>query len=415
MKVFLGMGSNLRPRKETISLALKELSLIGAIEKVSPVYETPALLPLGAPSSWNRPFLNLTLQMEFLGSALHLLDHLQAIERKLGRKNREKWSPRSIDLDILLFGDQKISLPHLKIPHPEMEKRAFVLDPLKDILPSFIPKARQLKNHAPLWMAIVNLTSDSFSDGKLFADEEAFLDAMLRYEKMGVAILDLGAESTRPDAFSISYKEELIRLKPFLKPLCELYGGPQSLKPLISVDTRHVKTAEAGLKWGAHIINDVSGLKDPEMLSLLKGSGAAYVLTHSLDVPVNPKNILKEDPLEALSFWLEKKLEILEKNQIQRELVFFDPGIGFGKNSLQSLRILKNLKVFHFFPVRLLVGHSRKSFMGDFSSYEAAFRDPETLGVSMGLIRQGVDVLRVHNPEIHIRAHRAWSHITNVY
>lgn len=413
MKAFLGVGSNLSPRKKNISLALKELSLIGAVEKISPVYETPALLPLEAPPSWNRLFLNLALQMEFSGSALQLLDHLQAIERKLGRKKREKWSPRNIDLDILLFGDQKISLPHLKIPHPEMEKRAFVLDPLKDILPSFIPKARGLKNHAPLWMAIVNLTPDSFSDGKLFSNKEHFLSAMIRYEKMGVSILDLGAESTRPNALSISYKEEWKRLEPFLKPLCELYGGSQSLKPLISVDTRHAQTVEAALKWGVHIVNDVSGLKEPEMLSPLKGSGVAYVLTHSLDVPVNPKNILKGDPLETLSIWLEKKLEILEKHQIPKELIFFDPGIGFGKNSLQSLRILRNLKVFHEFPVRLLIGHSRKSFMGDFSSCDAAFRDPETVGVSMGLIKQGVDVLRVHNPEIHIRAYRAWSHVAD--
>lgn len=411
MKTFLGIGSNLKSRRQNISLALKELSLIGTIEKVSPVYETPALLPPEAPPSWNKPFLNLALQMEFSGSARQLLDHLQAIEKKLGRGKREKWSPRSIDLDILLFGDQKISLPHLKVPHPEMEKRAFVLDPLKDILPSFIPKARELKNHAPLWMAIVNLTPDSFSDGNLFTDEETFLSAMLRYEKMGVSILDLGAESTRPNALPVSHKEEWIRLKPFLKPLCELYGGLQSLKPLISLDTRHVQTVEAALKWGIHIINDVSGLKEPEMLSLLKGSGVAYVLTHSLNIPVNPKNILKGDPLEILSSWLEEKLEILEKNQIPKELIFFDPGIGFGKNALQSLRILRNLRVFHHFPIRLLIGHSRKSFISDFSSYEAAFRDPETVGVSMGLIKQGVDVLRVHNPEIHIRAHRAWSHV----
>ena len=414
MKVFLGVGSNLKPRKKTISLALKELSLIGSIKKVSPVYETPALLPLEAPSSWNRPFLNLALQMEFSDSALTLLNHLQVIERKLGRTDRQKWSPRSIDLDILLFGDQIISLPELKVPHPEMEERAFVLDPLKDILPSFILKARHLKNHSPLWMAIVNLTPDSFSDGGFFTDEKAFLATMAHYEKLGVAVLDLGAESTRPEALALSSKEELTRLEPFLKPLCQLYGGSQSLKPLISVDTRHVRTAEAALKLGVHIINDVSGLKDPEMLSLLKGSGAAYVLTHSLDVPVNPENFLKEDPLKALSRWLEQKLEMLEKNHISRELIFFDPGIGFGKNSLQSLRILRNLQVFHSFPVRLLIGHSRKSFIKDFSSYEAAFRDPETVGVSMGLIRQGVDVLRVHNPEIHIRAHRAWSHIINV-
>ncbi len=411
MKVFLGLGSNVEPRRETISKALKNLLSVGSLEKISPIYETPALLPPEAPSSWNKPFLNLVVQMKFSGDPLTLLSHLKAIEKKLGHEDKKKWAPRNIDLDILLFGDKSFSLPGLQIPHPEMEKRAFVLDPLKDILPSFIPKARQNKNHSPLWMAIANLTPDSFSDGGRFPNREFFSKTILEYEKMGVTIIDLGAESTRPGASGLSADEELARLKPFLEQLSHLYGK-QTLKPLISIDTRHVKTAEVGLKLGADILNDVSGLRDPEMLSLLENSRAAYVLTHSLDVPVNPKNILKEDPLKTLCDWLEEKLEILEKHCISWDRIFFDPGIGFGKNPLQCLKILKNLHVFHPYPVRLLVGHSRKSVMGDFSPREAGLRDPETLGISMGLVQQGVDVLRVHNPEIHIRAFRGWSHVT---
>ena len=410
MKVFLGIGGNIAPRKQTISKALTELSLIGSLEKISPLYETPALLPPEAPPDWNSPFLNLAVQMEFSGEPLTLLNHLKNIEKKLGRSNREKWSPRNIDLDILLFGNQRISLPELKIPHPEIEKRAFVMDPLKDILPSFIQKARQHKNHAPLWMAIVNLTPDSFSDGGFFTNEDTFTTKMLEYEKMGVSMIDLGAESTRPGATHISAEEEWIRLKPFLKKLQELYGA-KKLKPLISVDTRHVKTAEACLKMGIHILNDVSGLKNQDMLSLLKDSQVSYILTHSLDVPVNPKNVLKGNPLQVLCHWLEEKLEILEKHHISKDRIFFDPGIGFGKNALQSLTILKNLSVFHSYPIRLLIGHSRKSFMNNFSPQEAGERDPETLGVSMNLIQQGVDVLRVHNPEIHIKAFRGWSHV----
>ena len=409
MKAFLGVGSNLGPRKKNLTEALKELSLIGSIGKISPIYETPALLPPKASDLWNKPFLNLAVQMNFSGDPRDLLNHLTAIEKKLGRKTREKWAPRSIDLDILLFDDKSFSYPELQIPHPEMEKRAFVLDPLKDILPSFITKSRSHKNHAPLWMAILNLTPDSFSDESLFNNEKVFLATIKHYEKMGVAIIDLGAESTRPGAIALSSDEELARLEPFLKPLCQLYNK-QRLKPLISVDTRHIKTAETAVKMGANIINDVSGLKNPEMLSLLADSQAAYVLTHSLDIPVNPKNFLKEDPLPALCNWLEEKLEILDKNRISRDRIFFDPGIGFGKNSIQSLKILQNLQIFHSYPIRLLIGHSRKSFMKDFSPKKAELRDIETLGISMKLIQQGVDVLRVHNPEMHIRAFRGWSH-----
>lgn len=410
MKVFLGIGSNLEPRKKNITKALKELSSICSLEKISPVYETAALIPEKAPSSWNKPFLNLAAQVEFSGKPLTLLNHLKAIEKKLGRKEAEKWAPRSIDLDILLYGDKQISLPDLQVPHPEMEKRAFVLDPLKDILPSFIPKARRHKNHAPLWMAIVNLTPDSFSDGGVFSDEKIFSTTMLHYESLGVAIIDLGAESTRPGALSLTSEEEQNRLTPFLKQLYQLYRG-KTLKPLVSIDTRHVKTAETGLKLGADILNDVSGLKDPEMLSLLKNSKTAYVLTHSLDVPVNPKNTLKEEPIETLQNWLEEKLEILDKNHITWDRVFFDPGVGFGKDAFQSLKILKNLNTFQNCPVRILIGHSRKSFMKDFSPQEAKLRDPETLGISFGLIQKGGDVLRVHNPEIHIRAFRGWNQV----
>ena len=396
---------------------MQELSSICSIEKISPVYETPALLPQEAlsqwdKSCWNKPFLNLVVQVEASEDPLSLLSHLKAIEKKLGRKNRQRWSPRTIDLDILLCENQKFSSPELEVPHPEMKQRAFVMDPLKDILPSFIPQARKHKNHAPLWMAIINLTPDSFSDGGLFTEKELFSKTLLHYEKIGVAILDFGAESTRPNARGLSSEEEWMRLKPFLERFFDLCGK-KPLRPLVSVDTRHVKTAEMSLKMGVDIINDVSGLKNTDMLSLLRDSKAAYVLTHSLDVPVNPKNTLVGDPMPLLQRWLDEKLEIFDKNNISFDRIFFDPGIGFGKSSLQSLRILKNLKFFESCPVRLLVGHSRKSFMEGFSPQEAKSRDIETLGISMNLIHQGVDVLRVHHPTIHIRAFRGWSHVTS--
>ena len=413
MEVFLSLGSNLEPRRKHLSKAIEELSLIGLLKRVSPIYESPALLPPEAPPSWNESFLNLVVELEFSESPQKLLNQLKNIEKKLGRKKTKKWAPRNIDLDILLFGKQSHSSSDLKIPHSEMGKRAFVLDPLKDLLPRYIQEARRHKNHSPLWMAIVNLAPNSFSDGGVFTNpngEVNFLETMEEYEKLNVSIIDLGAESTRPGGMGISWQEELGRLKPFLEQLSDFLKN-KKLKPLISVDTRHTKTAEVSLNSGADIINDVSGLRDPEMLSLLKDSTAGYVLTHSLDVPVNPENTLDGDPLKILCQWLEEKLEVFYKNHISMDRIFFDPGIGFGKDPLQSLKILRNLKVFHPYPVRLLVGHSRKSFMKTFSPPEPALRDPESLGISMGLIQQGVDVLRVHNPEFHIRGLRGWSHI----
>ena len=411
MRVFIGVGSNLEPRRKNIISAIGELGSVCCVEKISPVYETSALLPSEAPESWNQPFLNLVVCVEYSGTPPSLLKHLKAIEKKLGSRHTQRWSPRVIDLDILFFGGQRFFSFELKVPHPEIEKRAFVMDPLKDILPSFIPRARQHKNHAPLWMAIINLTPDSFSDGGEWTEEHLF-EALLEYEEMGVAILDFGAESTRPGAKSLSFDEERVRLRSILESFFDRYGKTP-LRPLVSVDTRHVKTAEMSLKMGVDIINDVSGLENAEMLSLIKDSEAAYVLTHSLDVPVDPKNVLKGDPLPVLRSWLDEKLEVFDKNNISFDRVFFDPGIGFGKSALQSLRILKNIRFFESCPVRLLVGHSRKSFMRSFSPQEARLRDLETLGISMHLIHQGVDVLRVHRPEMHIRAFRGWSHVAS--
>ena len=131
MKVFLGLGSNLGDRKKNITRALKELSTLGTIEKISALYETPALLPEDSPDHWNKPFFNLAVQMECSKSPPELLTCLKVIEKKIGPRERQRWSPRSLDLDILLCENQRFSSSELKVPHPEIENRSFVLDPAK--------------------------------------------------------------------------------------------------------------------------------------------------------------------------------------------------------------------------------------------------------------------------------------------
>ena len=521
---YIGLGSNIEPRRKNLEKALEAISSFMSIERLSPVYETPALLPPKAKAEWNKPFLNLVLKGQYSSTPPRLLQRLKALERKLGRsdfnsyKEKERQAngaPRPIDLDILLWGEEgekSYSSKDLSIPHREMINRSFVLDPLTDIFPNpYLRKlACQRPQHAPLWMVILNVTSDSFSDGGSITNVETFTQKVLHYVSLGVHILDIGAESTRPEALPLSPQEEWARLEPYLKALQRIYPQPgiptenknlkgspflkPFLRPLISIDTRHVSTAEKALKMGANIINDVSGLRthtnrpegsggsgasgassksggyggsgasgassksggsnrydgeiNHEMLSLLRNSKALYVLMHSLDIPANPGNTLPEekDPLPILCQWLENKLEVLEKNKISLDRIFFDPGIGFGKNALQSLKILKNLETFKQYPVRLLVGHSRKSFMKNLSFATInpkmdlkidpkidrskmdpkmdpmqeratmtmiANRDLYTLGFSMKLIQKGVDVLRIHNPEIHIATHLGWNHATD--
>ena len=391
--------------------ALSQLSQICEIKKVSPIYETPALLPHGAEEQWNRPFLNMVIEVGSTDSSREFLVKAQSVEKKMGRVREQRWGPRLIDIDLLRWDDEKINDEILQVPHPEIEKRSFVLDPLKDLNKKYIPLARSLSQHAPLWMAICNVTPDSFANGKVPLSLKKFPDLVEGYQSLGVHVLDIGGESTRPNAEKLEWEEEWGRIEPYLQFLREFfYKDP--LKPKVSVDTYKASVAERAVEMGVDIINDVSGLRDTEMLSILKSSDVDYVLMHSLGVPANPEHTVQGDIIEELCCWLDKKLELFQKNKIDIGRIIFDPGIGFGKTALQSLNIIRNFETFHKYPVRLMVGHSRKSFMKNFSHKDSVQRDGETLGVSMSLIQKKVDILRVHNPEIHIKAHKAWNHVT---
>ena len=435
MSVYIGLGSNVGDRLNNLEQALKEMTKAGLkILKTSPVYETPALLPPSAPADWNKDFLNAVCQVEITNniSPEGVLKILKSVEKTLGRKLAPRWSPRVIDLDILLFKDQKINLPHLKIPHPAMAKRNFVLAPLKDLNPLLkIPIPAGADTHLlsqtsyesktvlslfrnftaeplPALMQIVNLTPDSFSD-KGTVNLQDFKNLLEKIHKKPVAFLDLGAESTRPGATPLSPTEEWQRLKPYLWLFNDFYRE-KFFRPRLSIDTYHVQTAQKALVMGADLINDVSGLSK-DMLKVLSPTSADYILTHSLTVPADRTKTLPldKDPVEEIKSWLERKINLLEKHNISLERVIFDPGIGFGKNPQQSLEILKRIREFHVFPLRIMVGHSRKSFMQDFAPKQAEQRDLESIGLSLRLALSGVDILRVHRADLHARALRGFS------
>jgi len=411
-KCYIGLGSNLGDRPDNLEQAARRLRRFSPV-LASPVYETAALVPPGAPASWNIPYLNAVVECEWSGSASELLQVLKGIEKDMGRKPAEKWAPRLIDLDILLCGLETTDADNLKIPHPGMWDRAFVLDPLKDLAPGLkipgqsetvLSRARKLAGHAPLWMGILNLTPDSFSDGGSLADIETFGKTADEFTAVGADILDLGAESTRPGAAEVTAEEEWVRLKPALAHL-RARDGEKIFRPRISIDTRRAVVAEKALAAGADWINDVSGLSDPAMISLLKESGCDYVLMHSLSVPAD-KNITLPpdcDPVAEVKLWAEKKIRMLADAGVNPEKIIFDPGIGFGKTAEQSRALLSRIEEFQSLPVRLMVGHSRKSFLGG----SVKDRDAESIRISLDLARRGVDILRIHEPAQHIRAFRA--------
>ena len=423
MNVYLGLGSNLAPRRKHLRRALAGLQRAGLRSvRISPVVESPALLPEGAPAEWNTPYLNLVVEGQVELPALQWLQLLHGIEREIGRRAHSRWAPRPIDIDILLWENEVIATPGLRVPHPELHRRAFFLTPLAHLQPGLrIPDlgqktvlqwSRELPTHIPLWMGIINVTPDSFSDGGRYTHWETLEPQLTRMLQAGAHIVDIGAESTRPGATPLSPTKEWERLRVPLESVLA-YCRNLTLPPKISVDTRHPDVAERALALGVDIINDVSCLTSPQMLAIARTSGKEWVAMHQLSVPADPSKTLDpaHDPCAQVADWLQRSMALWENAQLSSERLFFDPGIGFGKNSLQSLILLRNIQSFHEYGLRLVVGHSRKSFFGDITDAPPVHRDLETIGASLALCGKGVDVLRVHDVPGHIRAYRSWSHL----
>jgi 2-amino-4-hydroxy-6-hydroxymethyldihydropteridine diphosphokinase/dihydropteroate synthase len=419
VKCFVGLGVNLGDRPGMLERAAAALATLPGVSRLrtAPVFQTPALVPPGAPDSWNLPFLNSAVELEWAGTPQELLKALKVTEKELGREEAPTWAPRVIDLDLLAAEGVVVQEKDCRVPHPALPSRAFVLDPLKHLapglrLPGFtipiLEQSRRLLPRNPLWMAVLNLTPDSFSDGGELTKEGALSKQLDRLERAGVQCYDLGAESTRPGATPVSEQEEWKRLEPVLRQLAERHKG-RHFAPLISVDTYRAATAARALEAGAHIINDVSGLSYPGMLPLLRDSRCQYVLMHSLSVPADRNRVIASelDPVKEVLTWAVRKLEELDAAGVSLDRVLFDPGIGFGKTPAQSLALLRGFDRFYSLPVRLLAGHSRKSFMTAWGTQPVEERDGFSIGASLRLAARGAEVLRVHEAHLHAAAYQA--------
>jgi len=423
MQVYLGLGSNLGDRRDHLSRAIDALESQGVgIGRVSPVVESPALLPDSAPSDWNRPFLNLVLECTVECTPEQLRLWIDDIQSAFGRVNTSHWSPRPIDIDILLWGRERVVTERLTIPHRDLTRRSFVLAPLTALAPrltvpggdgrTMLEHSIALGHHIPLWMGIVNVTPDSFSDGGRFMDWPRIgphVEAMI---EAGVHIIDVGGESTRPGATSVDPELEWARVAPVIKRLVERLAGARP-RPLLSLDTRHAEVAAKGLELGVDIVNDVSGLTCSEMVALARDADCDWIAMHHVTIPADPRTTLPddEDPFDTVEAWLLERMEAWDAQGLNLERIIFDPGIGFGKNRLQSLRLLRGAGEFRRHGLRVLVGHSRKSFMKSFTGEDEAARDLATIGASLHLCAQGVDIIRVHDVPGHVAAYRGWSHL----
>ncbi|HEY5585260.1 MAG TPA: dihydropteroate synthase [Ruminiclostridium sp.] len=236
-------------------------------------------------------------------------------------------------------------------------------------------------------MGILNVTPDSFSDGGNFLSEDAALKQAVRMAEEGADIIDVGGESTRPGSAPVSQTEEIQRVISIIQLLKRELNIP------ISVDTYRAKTAEEAIKAGAHMINDIWGLKyDSEMAAVVAANGVPVCIMHNRTTGTKYQNLI-EDILHDL----EESIKIAHKAGIKDENILIDPGIGFAKTCEQNLQVIRQLDVFRSLGYPILLGASRKSFIGKILELEVQDRLEGTLAITAAGIMKGADVVRVHD------------------
>lgn len=438
--VVVGLGSNI-DSIQNLRLALEALKKVShaRVVQVAKIYESDALLPENSDASWNKKYLNSAVLLEAEDfDAERFLNQIKKIEQDLGRKNSERWSPRVIDLDILWVNDLNFSSEKLTVPHRELLKRPFALMPLLDLVPD-------LDMHRPDWLqqktkpfntivsreyvwpkivGILNVTSDSFSDGGIVnrkmisadeSDEKINEDLLFeRIEKLisdGADIIDIGAESTRPGAVLIDASVEYNRLAQVLKLINEFKQQTKN-KFAISIDCRKPEVVKKVIEnYSIDYLNDVEGFRDEKMMRvaqhlLQKNINAKLVCMHSMSVPpIKSESIpTEQDVFVALTQWWTSKVREFEQYKIENNRCIFDVGIGFAKTPEQSFALLKNLNKLNEIKNEIYIGHSRKSFLGLITDRPAEQRDEATALITRQINQAYSQYLRVHNVQINKEA-----------
>ncbi|KAJ9669631.1 trifunctional dihydropteroate synthetase [Coniosporium apollinis] len=381
-------------------------------------------------------FLNGVCEVRTSLRPFELLDRLQAIETALGRVKVIDKGPRNIDLDILLYGQKTVRSERLTVPHPLMLEREFVLRPLCELIPTthhlksdqyihhlkrLPPVSEKLSTVTPLSpslppitalnparkthiMSVLNVTPDSFSDGGLHnpTNLTSLRETILAHVTAGATIIDIGGQSSRPHAPSITADEEIARVLPAITLIKSL---PEARNVAVSIDTYRAAVAEAAVKAGADIVNDVSaGTMDPDMLSTVARLGVTVCLMHMRGTP-ETMTTLTDYPngvVETVGRELRERVAAAEEAGIRRWRIILDPGIGFAKNQAQNLELLRRLGELREYEglqgLPWLVGTSRKGFIGKITGVkEARERSWGTAAAVTAAVQGGADVVRVHD------------------
>ena len=301
--------------------------------------------------------------------------------------------------DCVIMGDMrhyKLLLDKLKL-QPGLEQLAACIS--EQVFPESCPLNLSLCGNLMEWeelpvvMGILNVTPDSFSDGGKYNHPGRALDHAIKLVAQGAEIIDVGGESSRPGSMGVSADEEISRTIPIIRELSTSSNIP------VSIDTTKARVARAALLAGATIINDISALRaDPEMMGLARESGCGVILMHMRGTPnTMQEDTYYEDIVGEIYAFLAGRVEACLEAGILRKSLIIDPGIGFGKDMQGNLSILNHIAEFKSIHLPLMVGHSRKSFIGKILESDADQREEGTDAITSWATLNGVDMVRVHN------------------
>ena len=312
----------------------------------------------------------------------------------LAKKSMFCWSTLNSDHGMFLIPDELKLLQEAK-----GNSKNALLNSLAELLDrTNWPRPVWQTNHGPLnfargplIMGILNVTPDSFSDGGKFNDLQVALARALQMEAEGASIIDIGGESTRPGAEPVPEQEELRRVIPVIEKL------RQKTDVLVSIDTYKSRIAEAALQAGADIVNDISGAQfDRKMVDVVKKYDCPLIIMHIKGTPKNmQQNPFYRDVTEEIIQYFEKRIHELEQEGVNK--IIIDPGIGFGKRVEDNLHLLRDLKDFTFLNKPILMGTSRKSFIGKVLNREVDDRLFGSLTTQILAVQNGADIVRVHD------------------
>ncbi len=431
-RVYLALGSNLGDRHGHLIAAIDQLAARVNIDAVSAIYQTE---PWGYADQPR--FLNAACSGTTDLSPEELLQFVKRIEAQLGREPSFRYGPRTIDIDLLIVDNLVINTELLRVPHPGLPQRDFVLAPLADIAPGVIHPvldqsiatlarsvdlsrvsryALQPTRLGRRWfhwgrqtyvMGILNITPDSFSgDGLLHGP--AWLDAVVErgqaMQAAGAHLLDVGGESTRPGAQPVSVEQELDRVLPAIEALVRAGAGP------LSIDTYKSEVARQALAAGAALINDVWGLRrDEAMAALAAEQHVPVIVMHNRSKPQDADFEARlggryigshyDNLIDDVRRELQESVALATGAGVPPQQIILDTGIGFGKTVTQNLELLDRTGEIRALGHPVLIGPSRKSFIGYTLDLPPDQRlEGTAAAVAVGIVR-GADLVRVHDVE----------------